>query len=215
MIQINYPFLGPLSFEKYYDIYVETYNIAEPESRQWWAQNIKPSWNIIDVGANIGQYTVQFAMMAPQGQVYAFEPTTTFEFLKTNISNLQLSNVHLFKIAVGNTNENKIDNILKIHQTGTFENDMFDFITLDSFVKANDLTINAIKIDVDGFDYEVLLGCKNMLTTQNPIVVCEINGACLQTRGFTEQDIYNFFNEVNYYQERQLDYENFVFKAKK
>ncbi|MBL7933270.1 MAG: hypothetical protein JNL60_15295, partial [Bacteroidia bacterium] len=36
---------------------------------------IKPDFTIIDIGANVGLMTLQFAKLVPQGKVYSFEPT--------------------------------------------------------------------------------------------------------------------------------------------
>ncbi|MBU1854161.1 MAG: FkbM family methyltransferase, partial [Nanoarchaeota archaeon] len=58
--------------------------------------------------------------------------------------------------------------------------------------------INLIKIDVDGFDMEVLLGASNVLDTFSPIVIIECFNYALNQRGFSEEDIYNFMNSKDY-----------------
>lgn len=57
---------------------------------------------VIDVGANIGIFTMAVKMKAPEAVVYAFEPIPdTFHILEKNVELLGRSDVHLFNIAVG------------------------------------------------------------------------------------------------------------------
>ncbi len=69
---------------------------------------------VVDVGANIGYYTVLLAdKIGKSGKVYAFEPDkTNFEILKKNIEVNDLKNVVAINAAVGKT-EGK----LKLHRS--------------------------------------------------------------------------------------------------
>lgn len=62
----------------------------------------------VDVGANIGYYTlVAAARVGAQGKVFAYEPdTANFELLKTNIALNNLKQVQAFPLALHDTSSN-------------------------------------------------------------------------------------------------------------
>lgn len=57
---------------------------------------------VIDIGANIGVFTMAVKLKAPDATVYAFEPIPeTFQVLEQNVRLLECSDVHLFNLAIG------------------------------------------------------------------------------------------------------------------
>jgi FkbM family methyltransferase len=61
---------------------------------------------VVDVGANIGIFTMAVKMKAPGAVVYSFEPIPdTFHMLEQNIGLLDCSDVHLFNFAVGSQDD--------------------------------------------------------------------------------------------------------------
>ena len=57
---------------------------------------------VIDIGANIGIFTMAMKMKAPEAAIYAFEPIPdTFKALEQNVRSLGYSDVHLFNLAIG------------------------------------------------------------------------------------------------------------------
>ena len=81
----------------------------EPYETQLILRQTKIGDTVVDVGANIGYYTVLLAdKVGKNGKVYAFEPDkTNFEILKKNIKANNLKNVVAVDAAVGNKNETK------------------------------------------------------------------------------------------------------------
>lgn len=68
---------------------------------------------VMDIGANIGVFTMDVKLKAPEATVYAFEPIPeTFHILEQNVRLLGTSDVHLFNVGVGSRD--------KIDQTFTF-----------------------------------------------------------------------------------------------
>ena len=62
-------------------------------------------------------------------------------------------------------------------------------ITLDDFVSKNGLNkITAIKIDIDGFDLQVLYGAKKIIAENRPSIMIENYS----------KELFNFFNDLNY-----------------
>ncbi len=57
---------------------------------------------VMDIGANIGIFTMAVKLKAPEATVYAFEPIPdTFQALEQNVRLLGCSDVHLFNLAIG------------------------------------------------------------------------------------------------------------------
>ena len=81
----------------------------EPYETQLILRQTKIGDTVVDVGANIGYYTVLLAdIVGKNGKVYAFEPDkTNFEILKKNIKTNNLKNVVAVNAGVGSKNETK------------------------------------------------------------------------------------------------------------
>jgi FkbM family methyltransferase len=57
---------------------------------------------VIDIGANIGIFTMATKLKAPKAAVYAFEPIPdTFKALEQNVRSLGYPDIHLFNVAIG------------------------------------------------------------------------------------------------------------------
>jgi len=134
---------------------------------------------VVDVGGNIGLHTVRFAQLFQQ--VHSFEPTDiNFECLQKNTETL--TSVFLHKVGLGDK-----ENTLKIQLPANADNcgnfsivdfkdnseqtidQIIEIRTLDSYNLAPDL----IKIDVQGFDYNVLIGATTTIKSHHPVIIIE------------------------------------------
>ena len=132
---------------------------------------IKKDDVVLDIGANIGYYTLILAdLVGKNGQVYAFEPDPeNFKLLKKNIEFNGYRNVKLFNNAVG-SKKGKIklyiseDNMgnHKIFQDDSKRNYVeVDMITLDSILSKK--KIDFMKLDVEGSEPGVIAGGEKTL----------------------------------------------------
>jgi len=133
----------------------------------------------IDVGGNIGLHTVRFAKIF--AQVHSFEPTdVNFECLQKNTENLP--GVSLHKLGLGDepstatiqlpADANNCGNFSIVDFADNTEqtvNETIEIQTLDSFELEPDL----IKIDVQGFDYNVLVGAVKTIARSRPVIIIE------------------------------------------
>lgn len=157
--------------------------------------------NCWDVGANIGFYSFLFASIAKNGKVVAFEPILkTFNDLnygkeKNNYKNLSLKN---FALGSECTKQkiyfDKLD-----HSMGTasffgsniFHNsELVDINTIDSICK-NICIPDLIKIDVEGFQQEVIKGGESFFKKHSPMVMIEIDKE-------TSQSLEDYFVSLDY-----------------
>ncbi len=170
----------------------------------------KPGDTILDIGANIGCHTLQFSkLVGHEGKVFAFEPTGyAYNKIRRNVElNCHFSNnITLEKKAVSDTSAKdqiihfKSSWLLFGHQTQIHE-EVVDIVTVDDYVRQKGLEqIDIIKIDVDGFEPEVLEGAMNVIKTYKPILLLEINNTqkleCILE--FLMNMNYLFVNEKEY-----------------
>lgn len=136
-----------------------------------------PNTIVVDVGANIGNHTLYFAL-ALDAEVYAFEPyKISFELLKQNIEiNLLASKVHAYHQAVGKQKSKAhvinptLNNIgqakIEISDSGEVSVCALDDFEFDS-------AVGIIKIDVEGTEIDVIVGAKRTILKYKPIVFVE------------------------------------------
>ena len=146
----------------------------------------------VDIGANIGLYTLAMAALARRGRVWAFEPAPgSYEFLERNIAVNGLDNVEAFNLAVAATSGTVDFHDIPFFTAGSFtvEGDSFltsevlgssffraPSVTLDEFVADHGLrSVDFVKIDVEGGELSVLEGAVGTLDRHRPVVVLEFN----------------------------------------
>ena len=201
----------PIELISYYDEFIHYYPNCELDTKQWFVDNIKRDWIILDCGANIGYFSILFARLALEGFVYAFEPTSTYEMLLKNIAHSNIKNIDARKIALGNQVGDREDNIYRIWGKEP-ERKKYIFTTIDEFVKENKIIkLDCIKIDVDSFDFEVLQGAINSLLKFNPFIMVELNYA-LNKRNQNNMQALQWLVNIGYKQAIVFDNDNFLFK---
>jgi FkbM family methyltransferase len=160
---------------------------------------------IIDIGANIGFVSTLFAAYNTAARIYAIEPgKMNFKYLKNNVSKNNLMNVFPRNFACSDSNyltdffENSAWGYLDINQItsdGSLSN-ITEVKTVDSFVSEERLErIDLIKIDVEGFERQVLSGMNHTLSSHSPKIILEFNTYCLICQG--RQDPFSFLEEIN------------------
>ena len=142
---------------------------------------------VIDIGANIGITTCVLAAAAAPGRVLSFEPgPDTFERLQQTVAANKLDNVTTYQLALGSTSGTVafLDNqdsgsASHLAPAGTalggsnFEVTVQEF---DRFSESAELTrIDFMKLDVEGFELDVLKGGAATIARLKPKVFLEFN----------------------------------------
>jgi FkbM family methyltransferase len=157
--------------------------------------HIEPGDVIWDVGANVGLYTEKFlARTGPEGKVVAFEPAPAcFDVLSQKFKHT--TNVILEPAALSSSNTTGLmrmasDPLGATHQLmddGTADGGAsvpVTVLTADAYVEGSKNIPNVIKIDVEGFEYDVFQGMKTLLGEPKlRAIFCEIHFALLEKRG--------------------------------
>lgn len=165
---------------------VKSFYEKEPDTIRW-LDAMTPGSTLVDIGANVGMYSVYSAVMR-NIQVYAFEPESqNYALLNANIAVNELSGqVVAFPLAL--SDEMKLDKLYLsdfsaggschsfAEQVGfdlkpraaAFAQGAFS-VTLDQLVESGAVPVpDYIKLDVDGIEHKVLEGARKTLT--NPKV---------------------------------------------
>ena len=81
------------------------HGIHEPKLTKLLQKLVQPNWNCINVGANLGYFTLLLSKLAYNGTIYSIEPhPNNYNILANNILINDVSNVILDQIALSNTN---------------------------------------------------------------------------------------------------------------
>jgi len=140
----------------------------------------------IDVGANLGKYTVLMAKkLGSKGKVIGIEPEEhTVKLLKRNVEINNLKNVFVIEKACSNKNGKSTlyleDTIYSggLHSLKKYghhiKEKIIDVEKLDSVVsKLQFKRVDLIKIDVEGAELGVLQGSQKILKNYHPKIICE------------------------------------------
>ncbi len=151
----------------------------EPQIQDLLHRILRPSGTFIDVGANIGTFTIPAAKyVGPSGHVIAIEASPNiFNVLQKNVALNNIGNVKLICAAAGSTNDDAtfypapVDHFGMGSRAPQFNATPITVqsVTLDLLAsKLNLASIDLIKIDVEGFELDVLNGAGELLNRKNP-----------------------------------------------
>lgn len=185
---------------------------------QVFLQHLKPDTHFLDIGANIGYYSLLAASHCPQGKVFSFEPDeTNFRYLKTSIAyNGFDAIIQAYPLAVSDQDESII-----IYDAGSSINSgaivtakdkeslspyvgtanpafkTIAAVTLDSFLEST--RIDVVKLDIEGHEPFALQGMKQLLQQNQPIIFTEFAPVSLNHIGKTSPETFlQFFVDLGY-----------------
>lgn len=171
---------------------------------------LKPSMVVLDVGANLGEYTLFMAKRLPQGKVIALEPVekTRLELSHNCVIN-HLKNVDVKDYGLGAREElvtlYEIDDTHEGLSTAfpadrTIRNRFeIQLKSLDNELDILKLTrLDFIKIDIEGGELFALQGSIQSLKHFRPLVMVEINDYTYKAAGYASKDVNDFFTSLNY-----------------
>jgi FkbM family methyltransferase len=144
---------------------------------------------VLDIGANIGMTALALSRISPSGQIAAIEPVPrTFQYLRQNVSEAGARNVKIFNVALGGSEGSVLMQGHPSNFACSFIADNYTIPTNDHFSQRvpvkrlddifSELSLDRLdfmKIDVEGFELEVLAGAKEILNVYEPIVFLEMN----------------------------------------
>jgi FkbM family methyltransferase len=139
----------------------------------------RPGMQVVDVGANIGFYTLIFSRLVGEtGHVWAFEPAPgNAEILRKNIAVNRFSNISIVEAGVSNTTEDGNLYISDSHQGDhrTFSQEDRDTLSiklyaLDDYFQSKQ-RIDLIKLDIQGAEGLALMGMRRILANNPGLII--------------------------------------------
>lgn len=174
-------------------------------------KKVKPGFVILDIGVNFGETLLNFAKLTGEnGKVYGFEPMPAiYKKCLNNVSLNTFKNIVLENFALSDTNENLVVNDpLNGNSGGTYVSKLssdntnqitINSVTLDDYVLQNGIDqIDFIKIDVEGYETNVVKGAIETIKKFRPLLYIEVCDENLKRSGSSSKELIQLLKNLNY-----------------
>lgn len=162
------------------DIFLE--GVYEPFFLSIIKKHIHPGDVFVDIGGNIGHHSLfASSLVGQQGKVIAFEPINKlFLQFQKSIAINGFENIKLYNLGCGDEEKEVEIFFMKdnmgassiVEQKRSFGSEVIKIIIPDEILK-KEPKINFIKIDVEGFEYHVLMGLTQVIQNHHPKMLIE------------------------------------------
>lgn len=198
------------------------FGIHEPVSTKLVSKLLKKNMTCLDIGSNIGYYVLlENKILDGTGRIIALEPSPeNFEYLTKNIQRQNSNNIELHNIAAGNVSGNlnflmypDESNSGHIISDDEVKNTFGNVISvpvkpIDILVKElNIKKLDFLRMDVEGYEFEILKGMLETLEEFRPIIQIEVHRSIMGNEN-TKQ-FFEILQKLNYeiksYIPREID----------
>lgn len=181
----------------------------EPDTLQALEKLTKAGFTVLDIGANIGFFTAHLSrLVGASGQVIAIEPNKeNFQLLAENVRRNQLTNVVLHNLAVGENDGNAAlylsdwnGGMHRMYESVccTAATEIVPVVKIDNLIP--EITIDLIKIDIEGYEYFALKGARNCLTRNPQLkIITEYSPASLLEAGASPLTFLSYLESLEFY----------------
>jgi FkbM family methyltransferase len=170
---------------------------------------VAPRATILDIGANIGWYSLNIARRFPDVTIHAFEPIpSSFGYFKRNVELNGFANIHLHNHGFSSKEEelplyfypdvSGASSGANILDRPDVQRVVCAMKTLDGFMARRDLAIDLIKCDVEGAELFVFQGGMETLRTQRPILFTEMLRKWSAKFGYSPNEIIDLLGSIGY-----------------
>lgn len=186
--------------------------LSEAIIEGFYRAHVRPGDNVIDVGANAGRHTFPLAeCVGADGKVFAIEALPTMmQRLKASAVKMGLPGIEFLEFAAGRESGKvtfyTVPDALALSSLKVRDNIATDHAmvpitvqmkTLDSLFGADSITF--IKLDVEGAEFDVLRGARQLISRCRPAIAFEDGrGRSAELFGYTMEEFYGFFEAVSY-----------------
>lgn len=168
----------------------------------------------VDIGANIGYFSLMLAHKFPNLPVISFEPNpNNIHFLKKNIELNQLKNITLNEICLADKVGQVEFAVPPLNESGWgriggtstplkgFTKVIAKCETLDHMLEQGEfekVKPSLLKMDIEGFEELALRGAESFLKKFKPILCIELNDPCLLENGSSSQNVMKYLSTLGY-----------------
>lgn len=168
---------------------------------------------VLDIGTNIGSTLLRFAQKTSlgAGQVIGFEPDSiNYQKCLENISLNNFTNIEVNKLGLGayekslylitDTPSNRGCNRIRPTMVNdSYAKELIKIVLLDIFLEKKYLkSIDPIKIDVEGYEHEVLKGAKKTIAKYHPVLFIEIDDNNLKQQNSSASNVISWLDDIGY-----------------
>ena len=176
-------------------------NYWEPEIMALCEKYVKPDSVVVDIGANMGTFTVRLSQLVRSGVVVAFEPQRIiYQQLCCNVFLNKLKNVFAYNMALGKEQgevtltpinyDSGSPGEVRIHGNN---GERVICQALDSFGLTN---VSLIKMDVERYEPFVFDGAKETIKNNRPVILFELT--TLPLPDYPKDFVIKMLKELNY-----------------
>ena len=189
------------------------YGAYEEDTCQVWVKMAKTAQTIIDVGANVGLYSLLAAATSSHAAIHAFEPTS--EVFDRFVENVRLngflnvvanragvgraSGKSFLHFCAGSDGSNEGMNYVSSESVSRSDTAV-EVVSVDDYCRAREIdSIDLLKLDIEGGEYDALLGAERFLARKaiNCIFV-ELTEWAANRNGHSTRDIKRLLSTAGY-----------------
>lgn len=190
---------------------------------------LKPGDIALDVGSNIGSMLIAMAKtVGPTGFVYGFEPQTSrYQKCADRLRYSQVQNASVERLAVGAARV-QVEivspdprNAGRARVRGKSDDsapvDQVTCVPLDFWLEDKKIEkVSLIKIDVEGFEMEVLKGMTTLLERYSPVLFIEVDNGNLGLQGSSANELLQWLRDRRYgFDESQIHHDHYDLVARR
>ncbi len=161
---------------------------------------------LFDVGAHRGLLSTLFCLANPSAKAMAFEPSSTLVHDADQMRQLNSlgGRLVLRPVALG-AKQGAISGVIgpegmlhPLDASVTASAESFDLSTIDDETSTHGIIPDLLKIDVEGYELEVLRGARELLASRRPVVMLELHLDLLERSGIAPSAIVRELEQYGY-----------------
>lgn len=194
----------------------ETWGSEHNSGFRQWVDACRGKQTVFDIGAHIGLYALPASrVLGLQGRLYAFEPADTNRyFLDKHLRYNNITTVEVIPDLVGDKIRDEVSFFEDTHVNGINSIDQEtiarkDFlhqfrktfkhqVNLDNFCQERNISPEVMKIDVEGGEWKVFQGAREILLQSKPLIFLSVHPTHLQHLGSSAEALYSLICEFGY-----------------
>jgi FkbM family methyltransferase len=176
---------------------------------------LRPGQTFWDIGAFVGWFSLfAYTLIGGNGRIVSFEPAPDmFAFLARNLSGL--ANAKAIHCGIGNTDAiapfpaqggssaaSFVEAATRIGNpclpAAPIEHVLVPIKRVDTLILELGSTPDVLKIDVEGYELEVLRGSKRLLASRKPALIMEVHPPQLRLSGGSEDELFEILSQCGY-----------------
>lgn len=197
-----------LDLSEYQMRQIYLYDIYERNTIRHLFNLCKPDMTFIDVGANIGFYSLTMAQFLKKGEVHSFEPNPYIHKLfQKNLALNSFSNIVANPVGLSDKNETLTIHFSKsnlgassVYNTSSDMHEQIRLVAFDDYCKEKNIQkIDLLKVDIEGGELNFLKGATGMIRKcEKLILVMEIMEEHCIKAGYSAAELFEYVTSLGF-----------------